>query len=71
MENMVAYEQIASPCACGSRMTSRDFPEWRAYSQAKNPLRIGENRLLKTQYHQTYSTQAWESIITELKQQRF
>ena len=68
---MVAYEQIASPYACGSRVTSRDFPEWRAYSQAKNPLRIGENPLLKTQYHQIYSTQAWESIITELKQQRF
>ena len=36
MENKVAYEHIASPFACGSRVTSRDFPEWRACSQAKN-----------------------------------
>ena len=68
---MVAYEQIASPYSCGSRVTSCDFPEWRAHSQAKNPLRIGENPLLKTQYHQIYSTQAWESNFSELKQQRF
>ena len=32
---MVAYEHIAPPFACGSRVTSRDFPEWRACSQAK------------------------------------